>query len=273
MTDTTSTARRRDMPSVALPIFFVLTFAITWGLTGVYIVLPEWASSTFGEISGSHPFFFLATWAPAISAFALVIYYGRMAGLRGFLSRLLMWRCPLPWAVFILIGVPVVFAIGSLLKGGPLLAPVPPEGVGAMVAVLLMMLLLGPIEEFGWRGTAQPLLQRYVAPIWAGIIIGVIWGVWHFPAFFLGGTVFGGWDFLPFLIGTIALALIFTPILNRSQGSLLWPVVFHWQLINPFWPDAQPYDTWIYVAVAAVVVWWHRESMFTRKDAVTRVVP
>jgi membrane protease YdiL (CAAX protease family) len=45
-----------------------------------------------------------------------------------------------------------------------------------------MMLFLGPIEEFGWRGVAQPLLQRHMAPIWAGLLIGATWGLWHMPA-------------------------------------------------------------------------------------------
>jgi pyruvate formate lyase activating enzyme len=34
-------------------------------------------------------------------------------------------------------------------------------------------LLLGPIEEFGWRGLALPLLQRRLAPFWAGASLGI----------------------------------------------------------------------------------------------------
>jgi hypothetical protein len=49
--------------------------------------------------------------------------------------------------------------------------------------------------------------------------------------------------------------------------------MFHWQLINPFWPDAQPWDTVILVGVAVIVVWWNRTTMFTREGAETEVVP
>lgn len=80
--------RLRQVPTRALIGFFALTFAITWGIVAIYIIAPEWASASFGEISGSHPFFFLATWAPAISAFSLVFFYGGLAGLKAFLSRL-----------------------------------------------------------------------------------------------------------------------------------------------------------------------------------------
>jgi len=230
-----------QLPVSAIVTFVGLTFLITWGLIGSYIFFPDAAATAFGEISGSHPLFFLATWSPAIAAFVVVFLYSGMLGIRLFLSRLFLWRCPAGWVVFILIVMPVVFIAGSLIKGGPVLALLPPEGAGAMVAVLFMMLFLGPVEEFGWRGVLQPILQRHMAPIWAGLLIGVIWGLWHLPAFFLAATVFANWNFLPFFVGNVVLAVLVTPIQNRTKGSLLWPMLFHWQLINPFWPDAQPW--------------------------------
>ncbi|SDZ06868.1 hypothetical protein SAMN05444004_105257 [Jannaschia faecimaris] len=267
------TASHMQLPSRAILVFLAVTFLITWGVVGTYIVAPERAAALFGEISGSHPLFFLATWAPAISAFLLVITHGGLPGLRNFLSRLLLWRCPVGWVAFILLGLPLVFVAGSLIKGGPVLVPLPPEGAGPVLTVLVMMLFLGPVEEFGWRGVLQPLLQRHMAPVWAGVLIGTIWGFWHLPAFFLSGTVFASWDFLPFLVGNVVIAVSVTPMFNRTGGSILWPMLFHWQLINPFWPDAQPWDTWILAAVALVIVWWNRDSMFTREGAVTKVIP
>lgn len=273
MADIAAPTRAFQVPTFALIFFFALTFAITWGVVSMYVVAPDWASSSFGEISGSHPFFFLATWAPAISAFVLVLSIGGLAGLKAFLSRLFMWRVSPFWVVFTLVVVPVVFMIGSAFKAGPMLTPLPPEGVSAMISLTFMMLFLGPIEEFGWRGIAQPILQRHVAPLWAGAIIGAVWGFWHLPAFFLSGTVFAAWNFFPFLVGNITLAILVTPLFNSSRGSLLWPMVFHWQLILPIWPDAQPYDTWLFVAVAVVVVWWKRETMLHRGEAITEVLP
>jgi uncharacterized protein len=260
------------MPASALAAFLGITFLVTWGLIGGYVVVPEMAAAAFGVISGAHPVFFLATWAPAMAAFVVVFFHCGMAGVRAFLSRLLLWRCPAGWVAFILVVVPLVFVAGSLIDGGPVLAPLPPEGVGPVVAVLFMMLMLGPVEEFGWRGVMQPLLQRHVAPIWAGLIIGATWGLWHLPAFFLSSMVYAEWNFLPFFVGNVTLAVLVTPIFNSTRGSLLWPMLFHWQLINPFWPGAQPWDTWILVAVAAVVVWWNRRTMFTRAGAATAVV-
>jgi len=261
------------VPTRALAIFVLLTFAITWGVIGSYIFAPETTVALFGPISGSHPAYFLATWAPAIAGLAVVAGFAGLRGLRAFLSRLLIWRAAPGWWAFILIGIPTVFIVGSLLKGGPVLTPLPPEGAGALVAVMAMMLFLGPLEELGWRGVAQPILQRHMAPVWAGALIGAAWGLWHLPAFYLAGVVYADWSFLPFFIGNVTLAILVTPIFNAGRGSLLLPMLFHWQLINPFWPDAQPWDTWILVGVTAAVVWWNRARMFDRTGAVTEVVP
>jgi uncharacterized protein len=62
-------------------------------------------------------------------------------------------------------------------------------------------------------------------------------------------------------------------LFNSSRGSILLPAFFHLQLINPLWPDAQPYDTWLFVALAAVVVWLNRSAMFSRQGAITDVLP
>jgi membrane protease YdiL (CAAX protease family) len=229
------------MPSRAMLYFLVITFLITWEIVGFYLLASQTATVWFGAVSGSHPLFFLATWAPAISAFALILGFVGMSGLRPFLTRLLLWRAPPGWVFFVLVGLPRVFVAGSLIKGGPVLAPLPPVVAGPDFSVMVMMLFLGPVEEFGWRGVLQPLLQRHVPPIWAGMLIGAIWGIWHFPAFFLAGTVFGGWNFMPFFVGNVVLAILVTPSLNRTGGSLLWP-------------DAQPWDTWILAAMALVVV-------------------
>jgi membrane protease YdiL (CAAX protease family) len=252
--------------------FVLLTLAITWGIAGGYIYFPETAAALFGELEGAHPLYFLATWGPGIAGIVIVLAYGGRQGLRAFLGRLVLWQAGFYWWLLIIVGFPLIYVAGSLIKGGPMLAPME-DGAGQFFVLAVIMLFLGPVEEFGWRGVAQPILQRHIAPIWAGAIIGAVWGVWHLPAFYLSGTVYADWNFPLFLLGSVTLAVLVTPIFNDSRGGLLLPVLFHWQLIIPFWPDGQPWDTWIFVGVALVVVWLKRSSMFTRDGAVTQVIP
>lgn len=260
-----------SVPTAALLPFTLITFAITWGILGLYIFFPEPASRWFGEITGKHPAFVLAVWAPAFAAFAVVLYFGGLQGDRAFLSRLGLWRCPAGWVLFLLLGIPLVFAAGAAVKGTLLPVPWPFDSLGAALGAMPFMLFLGPVEEFGWRGVALPILQRHMAPLWAGLIIGATWGLWHLPAFYLSGTVQSGWGFAPFFVGNICLSLIVTPLFNASRGSILWPALFHFQVNNPLWPDAQPYDTYFFVGVAVLVVWINRRTMLSRDGAVTEV--
>lgn len=89
----------------------------------------------------------------------------------------------------------------------------------------------------------------------------------------LSGTEQSAWSFLPFFTGIIALSVIVTPLFNASRGSIFLPALFHFMLINPVWPDAQPYDTYIFALVAAVIVWLNRETLFTRRYSIIEVVP
>jgi uncharacterized protein len=71
----------------------------------------------------------------------------------------------------------------------------------------------------------------------------------------------------------VAISVIVTPMFNQSRGSILLPASFHFQLINPLWPDAQPHDTYLFVVAAVLVVFFNRNTMFTREGAVTEVIP
>jgi membrane protease YdiL (CAAX protease family) len=58
------------------------------------------------------------------------------------------------------------------------------------VAFFATMLLTGPLsEEPGWRGTAYPRLRASLGRYQVGLVLGVIWAVWHLPLFFITGTV------------------------------------------------------------------------------------
>jgi hypothetical protein len=261
------------IPFRSVTLFLLLTFGIAWGILAAFIFIPETMVGLFGEITGEHPLFYLAVWAPAISAFIVIFRWSGLEGLRRHLGRALLWRCSWPWYAFLLLGVPLVFFVGSFLKGNLSETAFPFPSASSFLVALFFIAIKGPIEEFGWRGLALPLLQSKMTPMWAALVIGVIWGLWHTPAFLLSGTEQSAWSFLPFFTGTIALSVIVTPLFNASRGSIFLPALFHFMLINPVWPDAQPYDTYIFALIAIVIVWLHRDSMFTRTNSVTEVVP
>lgn len=268
-----SDSDERKVPFSSLMPFLLIAFGLSWGIIALFIFLPGQMTGIFGALTGQHPLFFLAVYAPAIAAFSVVISKAGAGGLRRYLSRLLLWRCPPGWYAFMIVGLPLLFYGGSALKGNLFAEPFPFASWRSLLLACVLMAIKGPVEEFGWRGLALPLLQRKLAPIWAGLILGVIWGVWHLPAFLLSGTPQSAWSFTPFFIGAVAVSVMVTALFNASQGSILLPALFHFQLINPIWPDAQPYDTIFFVAAAVLVVWINRKSMFTKERAATLVIP
>lgn len=87
-------------------------------------------------------------------------------------------------------------------------------------------------EEFGWRGYLLPRLAP-LGGIYAAIITGVIWGLWHAPLIVLDGYNYPGHPWLGLgmmVIFTISLSMIFAWLRFRS-GSI-WPSTLAHAAIN-----------------------------------------
>ena len=273
MTPTSSARETYLVPFRSFTPFLLTSFGLAWSIIGLYIILPERMGAVFGQLSGNHPLFYLAVYAPAIAAFIIVARTCGIVDLQRFLGRALLWRCSAAWYIFLTIGIPLIFVGGSALRGNLLTEPFPFASMQSVFAALALAAIKGPMEEFGWRGLALPLLQRKLAPLWAGLILGVIWGLWHLPAFLLTGTQQSEWSFTAFFAGCLAISVIATALFNQSHGSILLSAFFHFSLMNPVFPDAQPYDTYLLIVVAALIVWWNRKDMFIREGAVVEVIP
>lgn len=268
------TAVPKHSPSIttrALTPFLALAFGLTWGLAALLLLFQDQIIAIFGEPSMSHPLVILAVYSPGIAGVLVVLWYYGLSGLASFLRRLTLWRAPLRWWLFLIVGIPAVVYTGAAIKG-TFGDPFPFSPWTAVLPALALALFLGPIEEFGWRGVALPLLQRRFAPFCAGLILGVIWALWHIPSFLISGMPQTTWAAGPYFAGIIAISVILTPFFNAARGSLLIAVLYHFQIMNPIFPDAQPYDNLLWVAIAVVVVWLNRRTMFDREAGVTEVL-
>ncbi|NOH02838.1 MAG: CPBP family intramembrane metalloprotease [Chloroflexi bacterium] len=87
-------------------------------------------------------------------------------------------------------------------------------------------------EEFGWRGYA---LDRILTPfgLLAGTIsLGLLWGVWHLPLFFMPATWhgqigFGLTGFWMFMLRSVGLALLMTWVYLNTSRSILSGMFMH----------------------------------------------
>jgi membrane protease YdiL (CAAX protease family) len=270
--ETSRSRQRTVMGTKTLMSFLALTFGLSWVPMSLFMLFADQFTALFGEMSSTNPVFLLAVYAPGLSGIFLIWHNYGLKGLVSFFRRLIFWRAPIQWWLFLLLGIPVIVYAAAAIKG-TINDPFPFSLWTMVFPALVQSLLLGPMgEEFGWRGLALPLLQRRFAPFWASLILGVVWAVWHAPAFALSGTPQSAWSFGPFFLGLIAITVILTPLFNASRGSLLIAILYHLNMMNPIFPDAQPWDNFLFAIAAAVIVFLNRRQMFQPGSGVMEVL-
>jgi membrane protease YdiL (CAAX protease family) len=82
-------------------------------------------------------------------------------------------------------------------------------------------------EEVGWRGMAQPLLQRRLPPLPANLVLGVIWAVWHLPLWLDPTSAQSAYPFALYTLVIVGHSLVTGYLYNASGGSLLVAVLVH----------------------------------------------
>ena len=195
----------------ALISFFVLAYALTWW---VYPLL---------RISPFLGFFGLL--GPALAAMVVVSITEGKTGLKRLLGRVVRWRVGIGWYA-VALGLPAVITLGAaglhLILGAPTALRL---GQLSILEPIIFVLVLG--EELGWRGYALPRLLDGRSAVLASLILGVLWGFWHLPAFFIAGTPQYGLPFSAFLLLTVAYSVIFTWVYLRTRGSVLIATLLH----------------------------------------------
>jgi membrane protease YdiL (CAAX protease family) len=68
--------------------------------------------------------------------------------------------------------------------------------------------------------------------------LGLMWGVWHLPLFFIDGTAQAHIPLALFLLSVVAMSVVFAWLVNRTAGSVVAALLFH-TAIN-FWPSVVP---------------------------------
>ena len=182
-----------------LVIFFILACVISWAFMVPAFIIGEQrgyllpSSTTFGALTKSgfqdqsHTllaiFASLSSYGPLIAA---VIMAGLEGTLRDWWTRVTNWRVGGRGYRDLLLLILVIFL--PFLAVGLFLGPIPSRGLlsaplGFFLPYLLYELLTSGMEEPGWRGYALPRLQERYSAKKSALIVGLVWGLWHWPAF------------------------------------------------------------------------------------------
>jgi len=246
--------------------FFVLTFAITWGLAAFVVLLPSLSEGLFGKLSAASPVFIVAVAGPTIAASILTLVQGGLSGLRALYAKWTQWRFGVQWYALLLIGIPLTNYVISRVAGH---GPVPNlSTLASLLGFLVLQFVLGPLgEELGWHGFAFPRLLNRYSPLTASLIFGIIWGMWHLPAFFLSGLPQSNLGVPIFLVRATFLAILGTWIFVRTGRNVPSMVLFHFMInvsLDLFGVPQLPLMV-VTIAAAMVVVGLDRQVGWFRK--------
>jgi membrane protease YdiL (CAAX protease family) len=184
--------------------YYIFVFAISWG--GILLALgpggflgitatPETQLMVGGPIS---------LLGPSISGILMTgLIYGR-AGLRRLLARLLKWRVGAGWWAFALLLAPILNTAVLLALGKTPAIVTAGDKVGLLLSGIGFGLVVPFFEEIGWTGFATPELLKRFGVLATGLIMGVLWGLRHFPTFYASA-----WASVSPPPGLMALVLLF----------------------------------------------------------------
>jgi membrane protease YdiL (CAAX protease family) len=209
-------------------LYLVMTFGITWVCWWPLAFLIPLGSGAFSNPTFSTLYIVggLGPTLAALSAVALTPREGSLAAYRASLTR---WRMPLAWyvAAFLL---PPILALTLDLLAARFGAQTPSfpafRDLSRIPLIFLTMILGGGLEELGWRGLAQPMLERRLSRLASAAIVGIAWALWHLPLFFIHGVSQYGANFELFAADVMGNAFLLAWIYGGT-GSILVCVLFH----------------------------------------------
>ena len=209
-----------------LAVFVALTFAWSWGAFALVIRPLGLAATRHAQV--------VFAWGPLVGAAVVTAASGD--SIREWAAQVDPRDIPPRWYLIALL-TPLLLTDGSRVLAWAAGAPVTAAEVTALEFLsqfTVTLVFAGALEEFGWRGFAQPRVQERWSALTAALLIGVIWAFWHFPLVYGGtGAGYGAGAFIGFLIGLPVFSVAMAWVYNSTNGGLLFVMLFHAMINAP----------------------------------------
>ena len=250
------TSRPTSSESAWNYVWLVLLLSIPFWLIGAWVD-PQFMPFNL-------PASALMAFNPAIAALILTYREHGWDGIRHLLPRPLDgWRIRHPvWYLPIFGLLPLVtvasFAVMNL-TGKP--TPTLDTALIRAPLVFLLFFITAAGEELGWQGYAFPALQKRFQTLRAGLILGLIWAVWHWIPFLQAQQMLD-WILWHSLV-TIGLRLVIVWVCVHTGGSIFAASALHAMsnvstlLLTQDGLYYDPFITSLFMALLLVAIgWW-----------------
>lgn len=219
--------------------YFILTFLFTWGCMAL-AVYPGGFPITEEQLERSGALVYVAMLVgPSGAGLLLTGLLDGRSGFRALLSRLGKGRVGVRWYAVALLTAPLL--ITMLLLGLSLFSPAFQPALfttgdkpALLLSALIAGLAVGLFEELGWTGFAVPRLKRRYSVLTTGLLVGFVWGAWHFLPFWKSDTFSSAFP-LALLLGQLfswlpPYRVLMVWVYDRTE-SLLVCVLMHASLV------------------------------------------
>lgn len=224
----------------SLLVFFLFSHGWSWIFFFSILLLKETFESPFGKL-----LFGIAGIGPFLGAMA-ALYFSETKGVRRNYWRRFRDLSLISgkWLLIILF-LPPLLKISGILAASLSVGTFPAEWQAYLVPefreyllpeFILFIFVFGPlIEEPAWRGWLQNFVQKRQSTLISGLIIGMIWGIWHLPMFLIPGTYqyaegFLTADFWIWMADILGSAVLYAWIFIHTGGSIPAAILFHFSI-------------------------------------------
>lgn len=197
--------------SSSLLVFLLIAFLI--GVPALYI------STLQVSVGIQILLFLLGSYGVSVAALITLRSLHLINETKELMNRVKIWRSG-PMNYLAAIGIPTVIWLLTALIVYLLETTINASWIGLAAFPIIIITNFG--EEIGWRGFALPQLLKSFQPFSASVILGMVWGIFHFPLYWQR-PLFA----ILFLAITPALSIFITWLFIRSKGSILLITVVH----------------------------------------------
>jgi len=246
----------------AVLVYYALTFAISWGAILV-VVGPDGIpiSPDQAVVVGM-----AVLLGPSLASILLTGLVSGRVGFRELVSRLLRRRVGARWYAVAFLTAPLSTAAVLLVLSlfSPEFLPViftSEDKVALLLMGIAAGLMVGFFEELGWTGFAIPRLRLRYGVLTTGLIVGLLWGAWHFILFWESDSFSGALP-LALLLARLfswlpAYRVLMVWVYDRTE-SLLVAMLMHVSLVATLMiidPSLTGGSLLTFILVRAAVLW------------------
>ena len=209
---------------------------------------------------------------PFISGILMNFLIDGKEGLRKLLSRFLRWRTEGRWYAIAIFTGPILVAtllFGLSLFNHEFLPGIitAKDKIGLMIFGVAWGLIGGGLlEETGWTGFVVPQLRKQYSILSTGLIVGILWGIWHFMIAFWASNYLAAADsWTMFVASFVAFYLLALPayrvllvLVYDRTGSLPVIMLMHAFLSAStliFQPSSSGEIAFVWNLVLGIILW------------------